>query len=49
MERKIKIVPEKIVKAEYTRFLYQIDQLSFVIYVKNNLIMLLTVLDYRAI
>ena len=49
MEEKIKIALEKIVKAKYVRLLYQIDQLFFVIYVKNNLIKLLTIFDYQAI
>jgi len=49
MEEKIKIVLGKIVKVKYARFLYQIDQLFFVIYVKNNLIILLTIFDYQAI
>ena len=31
-----KIVKEKIVRVKYLSFLYQIDQLFFVIYVKNN-------------
>ena len=49
MEEKIKIVPGKIAKVKYVRFLYQIDQLFFVIYVKNNLIILLTIFNYQAI
>ena len=49
MEEKIKIAPRKIVKAKYVRFLYQIDHLFFVIYAKNNLIILLTIFDYQAI
>ena len=49
MEEKIKIAQEKIVRVKYLRFLYQIDQLFFVIYVKNNLIILLTIFDYQAI
>ena len=36
MGKKTKIVQEKIAKVKYLSFLYQIDQLFFAIYVKNN-------------
>ncbi len=36
MVKKTKIVQEKIARVKYLSFLYQIDQLFFVIYVKNN-------------
>ena len=43
------LIDTRIAKVKYLRFLYQIDQLFFVIYVKNNLIKLLTIFDYQAI
>ncbi len=49
MAGKTKIVQEKIAKVKYVRFLYQIDHLFFAIYVKNNLIILLTIFDYQVI